>query len=104
MEDLQEANHKLKKKDKKIKRIEEALDIKEDENLTLNKEIDSLKEQIERSDIMVEQLKHEHNEMMEAAAKEKMNTKKQLGNQKEEMKKMMDEQLRQARDEAEEKA
>merc|ERR1719239_945102 len=104
MEDLQEANHKLEKKDKKIKRIEEALDIKEDENLTLNKEIDSLKEQIERSDIMVEQLKHEHNEMMEAAAKEKMNTKKQLGNQKEEMKKMMDEQLRQARDEAEEKA
>merc|ERR1719239_717282 len=104
MEDLQEANHKLEKKDKKIKRIEEALDIKEDENLTLNKEIDSLKEQIERSDIMVEQLKHEHNEMMEAAAKEKMNTKKQaskLGNQKEEMKKMMDEQLR---DEAEEKA
>ena len=37
MDDLQEANHKLEKKDKKIKRIEEALDIKEDENLTLSK-------------------------------------------------------------------
>lgn len=107
-EELEESNKKLEKSNKKISRLEEALDIKDDEILTLHKEMDSMKEQLERSDIMVEQLKHEHSELIEAAAKEKENTKKMaddmLGNQKEEMKRMMDEQLRLAKQEATEKA
>ncbi|XP_035827039.1 uncharacterized protein C10orf67, mitochondrial isoform X2 [Aplysia californica] len=103
-EELEEATQKLEKSDKKISRLEEALDIKDEEILTLHKEMDAMKEQQERSEIMVEQLKHEHNELMEAAAQEKETTKKMLGHQKEEMKRMMDEQLRLAKEEAVEKA
>ncbi|XP_035827042.1 uncharacterized protein C10orf67, mitochondrial isoform X5 [Aplysia californica] len=75
-EELEEATQKLEKSDKKISRLEEALDIKDEEILTLHKEMDAMKEQQERSEIMVEQLKHEHNELMEAAAQEKETTKK----------------------------
>ncbi|RUS72495.1 hypothetical protein EGW08_019749, partial [Elysia chlorotica] len=102
-EELDEANQKLEKSGKKLARLEEALDIKDEEIMTLHKEMDALKEQLERSDIMVEQLKHEQNEQLEAAAKEKEMSKKMMGNQKEEMKRMMDEQIRLAKEEAMEK-
>ncbi|GFO34239.1 golgin subfamily a member 6-like protein 22 isoform x3 [Plakobranchus ocellatus] len=102
-EELEEANQKLEKSSKKLARLEEALDIKDEEIMTLNKEMDAVKEQIERSDIMVEQLKHEQNEQLEAAAKEREISKKLMGNQKEEMKRMMDEQIRLAKEEAMEK-
>merc|ERR1711879_61186 len=107
-EELEDVTGRLEKSDKKVSRLEEALDIRDEEILTLHKDMDGLKEQLERSDIMVEQLKHEHNDLMEAAAKEKENTKKQadelLGHQKDEMKRMMEEQLRLAKEEATEKA
>nr|XP_034308658.1 uncharacterized protein C10orf67, mitochondrial isoform X9 [Crassostrea gigas] len=97
---------------RRVDRLEEALDIKENENLSLSEQINELNNNLEKEKIMVEQLKYEADETKKLAEKEKQSSKNQmaleaealnsdLAKQKQEMQRMMEEQIRRAKEEAE---
>lgn len=90
---------------RRVDRLEEALDIKENENLSLSEQINDLNNNLEKEKIMVEQLKYEADETKKLAEKEKQSSKNQaealLAKQKQEMQRMMEEQIRRAKEEAE---
>lgn len=97
---------------RRVDRLEEALDIKENENLSLTEQINELNNNLEKEKIMVEQLKYEADETKKLAEKEKQSSKNQmaleaealnsdLAKQKQEMQRMMEEQIRRAKEEAE---
>ncbi|XP_061179903.1 uncharacterized protein C10orf67, mitochondrial-like isoform X3 [Saccostrea echinata] len=90
---------------KRVDRLEEALDIKENENVNLMEQISQLNSNLEKERIMVDQLKYEAEETKKLAEKEKQSSKSQaealLAKQKQEMQRMMEEQIRRAKEEAE---
>ncbi|XP_062569976.1 uncharacterized protein C10orf67, mitochondrial-like isoform X6 [Saccostrea cucullata] len=94
---------------KRVDRLEEALDIKENENVNLVEQINQLNTNLEKERIMVDQLKYEAEETKKLAEKEKQSSKSQmaleaealLAKQKQEMQRMMEEQIRKAKEEAE---
>nr|XP_022308946.1 uncharacterized protein C10orf67, mitochondrial-like isoform X3 [Crassostrea virginica] len=93
---------------RRVDRLEEALDIKENENLNLSEQINQLTANLEKEKIMIDQLKHEAEETKKLAEKEKQSSKNQmalensdLAKQKQEMQRIMEEQIRRAKEEAE---
>nr|XP_022309746.1 uncharacterized protein C10orf67, mitochondrial-like isoform X10 [Crassostrea virginica] len=97
---------------RRVDRLEEALDIKENENLNLSEQINELTANLEKEKIMIDQLKHEAEETKKLAEKEKQSSKNQmaleaealnsdLAKQKQEMQRIMEEQIRRAKEEAE---
>ncbi|XP_067649451.1 uncharacterized protein C10orf67, mitochondrial-like isoform X2 [Haliotis asinina] len=99
-EEVEELQNQMRKMEKKVDRLEEALDIKEEETLQLNKEVDTLTEQIEKQNMLVEQLKHEKKELKSFAEQDKASSKRMLEKQKMDMQKMMEEQVKIAREQA----
>ncbi|XP_048237169.1 uncharacterized protein C10orf67, mitochondrial-like isoform X3 [Haliotis rufescens] len=103
-EAVEELRNKIQKYEKKVDRLEEALDIKDEETTQLNKEVETLMEQMEKQRMLVEQLKHEKNEMKAFAEHDKASSKRMadelLDKQKQDMQRMMEEQLRLAKEEA----
>ncbi|XP_048755761.2 uncharacterized protein C10orf67, mitochondrial-like isoform X2 [Ostrea edulis] len=86
---------------RRVDRLEEALDIKDNENVNLMEQVNQLNSNLEKEKIMVDQLKYEAEETKKLAEKEKESSKSQLAKQKQEMQRMMDEQIRRAKEEAE---
>ncbi|KAL8615739.1 hypothetical protein ACOMHN_007492 [Nucella lapillus] len=99
-EEMEEMKQQQEKLEKKGYRLEEALDIKEEEISQLQKTIDNLQRQLEKEQILNEQLSHEKEEIKMDAEKELHSSKKLLMKQKLEMEQMNSEQLRQAKEEA----
>ncbi|XP_046580568.1 uncharacterized protein C10orf67, mitochondrial-like isoform X2 [Haliotis rubra] len=103
-EEVEELQNQMRKMEKKVDRLEEALDIKDEETMQLNKEVDTLTEQIEKQNMLVEQLKHEKKEMKSFAEQDKASSKRMadelLEKQKLDMQKMMEEQVKMAREQA----
>merc|ERR1712179_612364 len=66
----------------KVAALEEALDIKEAATIELNAEIRDMNEQLEKERIMVEQLRHEKDELLEAMERDKASSKRMMENQK----------------------
>ncbi|XP_076464127.1 uncharacterized protein LOC143296192 isoform X2 [Babylonia areolata] len=99
-EEVEEMRVLQEKLEKKGQRLEEALDIKEDEISQLSKTIEELQRRLEKEQILNEQLSHEKEEMKMEAEKELNHSKKLLMKQKLEMEQMNSEQLRLAKEEA----
>ncbi|KAK7109458.1 uncharacterized protein C10orf67, mitochondrial-like isoform X1 [Littorina saxatilis] len=99
-DEMEEMRGQQEKLQKKGERLEEALDIKDEEVAGLNKTIKNLQRQVEKEKILNEQLQHEKDEIKMDAEKELFSSKKLLMKQKLEMEQSNSEQIRLAKEEA----
>ncbi|KAK7483245.1 hypothetical protein BaRGS_00025538 [Batillaria attramentaria] len=75
VEDLQKETEKL---DRKNKRLEDALEIKEEQTSQLQLQVEDLQRRLEKEKILSDQLKHEKEEIRVEAEKEVQQSKKQV--------------------------
>ncbi|OWF51040.1 Uncharacterized protein C10orf67 [Mizuhopecten yessoensis] len=98
--ELEDLREEVSGMSRKINKLEKTIDTKEENITGLNQEIAKLKELIENEKAVSEKFKKETEDMKANAAQEQASSKRLMAKQKEEMKRIMDERMREAREEA----
>ncbi|XP_025096569.1 uncharacterized protein C10orf67, mitochondrial-like isoform X2 [Pomacea canaliculata] len=99
-DEVEELREEAEQMERQVQRLSEALDIKEEENANLNKTLDDVRQELEKQQILVDQLKHENEEIRMEAEKDMQASKKHLMKQKLELEQANADLVRQAKEEA----